>query len=245
MARRVVEGPVLTSVSRSLSDAICVRRCARITIHPPGIVFQKPYSTGNPDLAGFDNKTTPDRKLAQAAQSAQELRSRSGAARIKKACRRLSGGPTTRTTMTFRTTWIARREGDVGWNALGNVTNWLRVGHGDRSKRHISRQENRRVGRAVNASAARYRVSSRASRSNRRHRPRSSSAVPVSKAIEHSSPFDVKDDHSPILRVECSQDASGERLFQSMGSRIRNRSTTKWRLTGRWGHAGSLRRPMP
>ena len=38
-------------------------------MHPPGIVFQKPYSTGDPELAGFENQSTPDRKLTQAAQN--------------------------------------------------------------------------------------------------------------------------------------------------------------------------------
>jgi hypothetical protein len=59
--------------------------------------------------------------------------------------------------------------------------------------------------------------------------------------------FDVKDVHSPILRVECSQDGQLWRAaLQLMGSRTRNLSTTKWRLTGRWGHVGSRSgQPMP
>jgi hypothetical protein len=40
-----------------------------ITVHPPGIVFQKPFSTGEPDLAGFGDQTTPDRRLSSAAQT--------------------------------------------------------------------------------------------------------------------------------------------------------------------------------
>jgi hypothetical protein len=40
-----------------------------ITLHPPGIVFQKPFTTGEPDLAGFGDQTTPDRKLTSAAQA--------------------------------------------------------------------------------------------------------------------------------------------------------------------------------
>jgi hypothetical protein len=34
-------------------------------------VFQKPFTTGEPDLAGFGDQTTPDRKLTSAAQTAQ------------------------------------------------------------------------------------------------------------------------------------------------------------------------------
>src|SRR5439155_14108326 len=33
--------------------------------------FQKPFSTGEPDLAGFEDQTTPDRKLTQAAMAQQ------------------------------------------------------------------------------------------------------------------------------------------------------------------------------
>jgi hypothetical protein len=42
-----------------------------ITVHPPGIVFQKPFTTGEPELAGFGDQTTPDRKLTNAAQTPQ------------------------------------------------------------------------------------------------------------------------------------------------------------------------------
>ena len=38
-------------------------------MHPPGIVFQKPFTTGEPDLAGFGDQTTPDRRLSSAAQT--------------------------------------------------------------------------------------------------------------------------------------------------------------------------------
>jgi hypothetical protein len=34
-------------------------------------VFQKPFTTGEPDLAGFEDQSTPDRKLTAAAMSSQ------------------------------------------------------------------------------------------------------------------------------------------------------------------------------
>jgi hypothetical protein len=64
--------PVLTSVSAAYLQRNLRPEVRSVTVHPPGIVFQKPYSTGDPDLAGFDNQSTPDRKLAQAAQSPQQ-----------------------------------------------------------------------------------------------------------------------------------------------------------------------------
>ena len=63
------EGPVLTSITTAYLQRNLRPQVRSVTVQPPGIVFQKPYSTGDPDLAGFENQTTPDRKLTQAAQS--------------------------------------------------------------------------------------------------------------------------------------------------------------------------------
>ena len=59
--------PVLTSVTAAYLQRNLRPEVHSVTVHPPGIVFQKPFSTGDPDLAGFDNQTTPDRKLTNAA----------------------------------------------------------------------------------------------------------------------------------------------------------------------------------
>lgn len=61
------ESPILTSVGAAYLQRNLRPQVQSITVHPPGIVFQKPYSTGDPDLAGFDNQTTPERKLTNAA----------------------------------------------------------------------------------------------------------------------------------------------------------------------------------
>jgi hypothetical protein len=58
------QSPVLTSVNAAYLQTNLRPQVRSITIHPPGIVFQKPFPSGDPDLAGFDNQTTPDRKLA-------------------------------------------------------------------------------------------------------------------------------------------------------------------------------------
>jgi hypothetical protein len=60
-------GPVLTSVTAAYLQRNLRPQVRSVTVHPPGIVFQKPYTTGEPDLAGFEDQTTPERKLAQAA----------------------------------------------------------------------------------------------------------------------------------------------------------------------------------
>jgi hypothetical protein len=65
------EGPSLTSITAAYLQRNIRPQVRSITVHPPGIVFQKPFGTGDPDLAGFDDQTTPDRKLASAAMSGQ------------------------------------------------------------------------------------------------------------------------------------------------------------------------------
>src|SRR5205807_2589855 len=66
------DGPVLTSVTAAYLQRNLRPQVRSITIHPPGIVFQKPFTSGDPELAGFEDQTTPERKLAAAAMSAQQ-----------------------------------------------------------------------------------------------------------------------------------------------------------------------------
>jgi hypothetical protein len=66
------DGPLLTSITAAYLQRNVRPQVHSITVYPPGIVFQKPFSTGEPDLAGFDDQSTPDRKLASAALSGQQ-----------------------------------------------------------------------------------------------------------------------------------------------------------------------------
>ncbi|HKT80239.1 MAG TPA: hypothetical protein VJP86_08455 [Vicinamibacterales bacterium] len=61
------QSPVLTSINAAYLQRNVRPQVRSITVHPPGIVFQKPFPSGDPDLAGFDNQSTPDRKLASEA----------------------------------------------------------------------------------------------------------------------------------------------------------------------------------
>lgn len=53
--------PVLTSVTAAYLQRNARPQVSSITIHPPGVVFQKPFSTGEAEIAGFDG-ATPDRR---------------------------------------------------------------------------------------------------------------------------------------------------------------------------------------
>lgn len=63
------QSPVLTSITAAYLQRNVRPDVTSITVHPPGVVFQKPFPSGDPDLAGFDNQTTPDRRLAAEASS--------------------------------------------------------------------------------------------------------------------------------------------------------------------------------
>jgi hypothetical protein len=64
--------PVLTAVTAAYLPRNVRPSVQSITVYPPGIVFQKPYSAGEPDLAGFEGETTPERTLqVQAAAASQ------------------------------------------------------------------------------------------------------------------------------------------------------------------------------
>ena len=65
------DGPVLTSINAAYLQRNLRPNVRSITVHPPGIVFQKPFTTGEPELAGFGDQTTPDRKLTNAALTPQ------------------------------------------------------------------------------------------------------------------------------------------------------------------------------
>jgi hypothetical protein len=60
------QSPVVTSVTAAYLQRNLRPEIATITIHPPGVVFQKPFSTGEAEIAGFDGSAT-DRRTGQTA----------------------------------------------------------------------------------------------------------------------------------------------------------------------------------
>lgn len=55
--------PVLTSLTAAYLQRNVRPQVQSITVHPPGIVFQKPFSTGEAEIAGFDG-LPPDQQMA-------------------------------------------------------------------------------------------------------------------------------------------------------------------------------------
>ncbi|HUE87192.1 MAG TPA: hypothetical protein VMO26_14040 [Vicinamibacterales bacterium] len=59
------ESPVLTSVTAAYLQRNIRPEVSSITVHPPGVVFQKPFSSGETEIAGF-SEDTMERRLASA-----------------------------------------------------------------------------------------------------------------------------------------------------------------------------------
>jgi WD40 repeat protein len=63
------DGPVLTSLTAAYLPRNLRPVVESITVHPPGTVFQKPFSTGEMEIAGFEDNTSDGRIAAQANQA--------------------------------------------------------------------------------------------------------------------------------------------------------------------------------
>jgi WD40 repeat protein len=58
------DSPVLTSVTAAYQQRNVRPEVESITLHPPGVVFQRPFSTGEAEIAGFDDLTLEKRMAA-------------------------------------------------------------------------------------------------------------------------------------------------------------------------------------
>ena len=102
------EGPVLTSVTAAYLPRNLRPELTSITVHPPGAVFQRPFSTGEMEIAGFEDNTSDGRQPTQSGSSSStppppQLRRWAGGS-IRRGCRRSSGRRRIRTTIGFSTT---------------------------------------------------------------------------------------------------------------------------------------------
>ncbi len=61
------ESPVLTSVLAAYLPRNVRPRVTSITLHPPGVVFQKPFSSGETEIAGLDEDASSRRNLGAGA----------------------------------------------------------------------------------------------------------------------------------------------------------------------------------
>jgi hypothetical protein len=202
------DGPVVTSISAAYLQRNLRPQVRSITVHPPGIVFQKPFSSGEPELAGFEDQSTPERRLAQMAANQAGSSQALGRRAYQKGLQTLQWKADDDNDDELSYDVLYRREGETDWktlrkgitetilvwdtNTVPNGTYFVKVvasdapsnplayalsGELDSSAFEVDNTPPSIVIRSVRADRGRTVIS-----------------------------FDVKDDHSPIQRVEFSQD---------------------------------------
>jgi hypothetical protein len=202
--------PVVTSVSAAYLQRNLRPQVRSITVHPPGIVFQKPYSTGDPELAGFEDQSTPDRRLAAqaAAQSGAASSSTLGRRTYQKGLQTLSWRADDDNDDDLVYDVMYRREGETVWKVLRKgvtetilVWDTTTVANGTYFIKIVASDSPANAsGDALtgemdsNAFEIDNTPPTIAVRSVRMERGRTLIG------------FEVKDDHSPIQKVEYSQD---------------------------------------
>jgi hypothetical protein len=110
------ESPILTSVSASYLQRNVRPQVESITVHPPGVVFQKPFSTGEAEIAGFDEEPQ-DRRLANQG-SSQSMGQSLGRRAYQKGLQTFAwkAEDENRDELTYDV--LYRREGDTVWRPL-------------------------------------------------------------------------------------------------------------------------------
>jgi len=205
------DGPVLTSVTAAYLQRNLRPQVRSITVHPAGIVFQKPFTTGEPDLAGFEDQTTPDRKLTAAAMNAQQGSAVSpalGRRTYQKGLETLVWKADDENDDDLVYDVLYRREGEIAWKPLRkNVTESIlvwdttTVANGTYFVKVVaSDAPSNPVGTVLTGEmdSAAFEIDNTAP-----------DIIVSGVKVERGKTivtFDVKDDHSPIQRVEFSQD---------------------------------------
>ena len=85
--------PIVTSVTVAYLQRNLRPEIASITVHPPGVVFQKPFSSGDAELAGFDGppsdrREQPGRAERERGHGVRQRTRARAAARSRRGCRR-------------------------------------------------------------------------------------------------------------------------------------------------------------
>ena len=205
-------GPVVTSITAAYLQRNLRPQVRSITVHPPGIVFQKPFSTGDPELAGFDDQSTPERKLAAQA-SAQLTASSSpslGRRTYQKGLQTLVWRAEDENEDDLTYDVLYRREGEASWKTLRkNVDDSILVWD-------TTTVPNGTYFVKVVASDATSNAAGTALAGDMDSVAFEIDNTPPAFALgtvrvdrgRTLVPFDVTDDHSPVQRVEYSQDGA-------------------------------------
>ena len=202
--------PVLTSVTAAYLQRNLRPQVRTITIHPPGIVFQKPFSTGDPELAGFEDQTTPDRKLAAqaAAQSSASSSASLGRRTYQKGLQTITWRADDENDDDLVYDILYRREGETTWKPLRKgvtetilVWDTTTVANGTYFIRVVASDSPSNS----NADVLSGEMDSNAFDIDNTPPTVSVTSIRADRGRTVIA-FDVKDDHSPIQKVEYSMD---------------------------------------
>jgi hypothetical protein len=211
------DSPTLTSVTSAYLARNLRPEVASITVHPPGVVFQRPFSTGEMEIAGFEDNTSDGRPGATASSSgtpppagAPALGRRVYQKGLQTFVWKADDGNTDR----LQYDVFYRREGETSWKALKRLL-WDPIFVWDTT--------------SVPDGTYLLKVAASDAPSNSPGTALVGELESVSFDIDNTPPqievqrpakgpartmiaFAVRDDHSPILRVEYSLDASRWRV---------------------------------
>ena len=109
--------PVLTSVSAAYVQRNLRPKLTSLTVHPAGAVFQKPYPTGDPDIAGFDDQA-PDRRMLGASGAPGAGTPSLGRRAYQRGLQTFVWRAEDANDDELRYTILYRREGDTAWKSL-------------------------------------------------------------------------------------------------------------------------------
>jgi len=202
------DSPVLTSVTAAYLQRNLRPVVRSITVHPAGIVFQKPFSTGDPDLAGFEDQSTPERKLAAQAAAQSSGGSSLGRRTYQKGLQTLQWKADDENDDDLTYDVLYRREGETAWKTLRksvtesilvwdtttipNGTYFVKIVASDAPSNPLA------TALAGELDSAAFEVD---------NTPPSIAVTNVRVVSGRTViSFDVKDDHSPIRGVEYSAD---------------------------------------
>jgi len=111
--------PLLTSVSAAYLQRNVRPRVESITVHPPGVAFQKPFSTGEAEIAGLDEEPIERRLASQGGGSAAQAGGPSLGRRIyQRGLQTIQWKADDENQDDLSYSVLYRREGETSWRSL-------------------------------------------------------------------------------------------------------------------------------
>ena len=109
---------MLTSVTAAYLQRNISPDVASITVHPPGVVFQKPFSSGETEIAGFNDQTIERRTATRRIPLMSRARRRSGRRTYQKGLQTFIWKADDENGDELVYDVVYRREGETSWKVL-------------------------------------------------------------------------------------------------------------------------------